>query len=155
MGRTQDPDLDAAIGTATLELLGEIGFDRLSIAAVATRAGTARTSIYRRWPDKTSLVMAAIREALTGPDGIDDTGTLRGDLIVHARALANRLEPGILAGLLTALRDNADLGTLVRASIVARDQKIMVAVISAAPSPAANYAQTPPRTTWSRRSLCR
>jgi AcrR family transcriptional regulator len=130
MARKLDPELDAAIAAATLQLLGEVGFDRLSIAAVATRAGTARTSIYRRWPDKTALVVAAVKAELGDPRSpkVADAGSLRDDLLAHATRLAARMgdmRTTVLSGLLTAIRDNAELGALVRSSIVSRDGEIV------------------------------
>ncbi|MFC5103299.1 TetR/AcrR family transcriptional regulator [Kibdelosporangium philippinense] len=115
MARLQDKQLDDAISRATLRLLGEVGFERLSIAAVATQAGTARTSIYRRWPDKEALVLAAVRHEFANPVDEIDTGTLRGDLLGQAQTLADRLrsQAGVLSGLLIAIRDNGELGRLV------------------------------------------
>jgi AcrR family transcriptional regulator len=65
----------------TLELLQEHGYDRLSLEAVATTARASKATLYRRWPTKAELVLAAFvegtREVATDPD----TGTLRGDLL--------------------------------------------------------------------------
>jgi AcrR family transcriptional regulator len=134
MPRPQDRNLDDAISRATLRVLGEVGFDRLSIATVATRAGTARTTVYRRWPDKAALVLAAVRHEFAGEPAEIDTGSLRGDLLAQARTLAGRLEQhaDVLAGLLTAIRDNGELGRLVRSGIVERDHSIMTTAIERA-----------------------
>ncbi|ONI86407.1 hypothetical protein ALI144C_10795 [Actinosynnema sp. ALI-1.44] len=134
MARPPDKDLDDAISRATLRLLGQVGFGRLSIAAVATSANTARTSVYRRWPDKEALVLAAVRHEFATPHATIDTGTLRDDLLAQARALAERLgqHAGVLSGLLTAIRDNGELGRLVRAGIVERDREIMTGAIDRA-----------------------
>jgi AcrR family transcriptional regulator len=59
-GRPRDPQVDQAILTATLELLGDDGFDGLSIEAVAARAGVGKTTVYRRWPSKIPLVVDAL-----------------------------------------------------------------------------------------------
>jgi AcrR family transcriptional regulator len=64
---------------ATLELLAEVGFDAMSIDAIATRAGVGKTTIYRRYASKEELVADAIenvREEILLPD----TGTLQGDI---------------------------------------------------------------------------
>jgi AcrR family transcriptional regulator len=136
VARPSDKQLDAAINRATLELLGEIGFDALTIGQVATRAATTRTAIYRRWPDKTALVAAAVQHLLSSPaDAVEqDTGSLRSDLLTQSRALAARLanEMAVLAGLLTALRDNSHLGALVRAVIIERDRHTMAVLIARA-----------------------
>ncbi len=58
-GRPRDPRIDAAILSATAELLAEIGYSNLTLAAVADRAGTTKTALYRRWSSKAELVHEA------------------------------------------------------------------------------------------------
>ena len=60
-GRPRDPEADRAIHQATIELLGEEGYEGLSIEAVAARAGVGKTTLYRRWPSKEPLVVDAIK----------------------------------------------------------------------------------------------
>ena len=60
-GRPRDPAADRAILQATIELLGEEGYEGLSIEAVAARAGVGKTTVYRRWPSKEPLVVDAIK----------------------------------------------------------------------------------------------
>jgi AcrR family transcriptional regulator len=80
-GRPRSAEADAAIIRATLEALREEGFRGLSVESVRQRSGVGKATIYRRFPDKQSLVRAAI--ASLNPDVGDppDTGTLRGDLL--------------------------------------------------------------------------
>jgi AcrR family transcriptional regulator len=78
-GRPRSAEADAAIAGATLELLVEEGFQGLSIEAVRRRAGVGKATIYRRFPDKSALVRAAM-EHLHASLELPDTGTLRGDL---------------------------------------------------------------------------
>jgi AcrR family transcriptional regulator len=78
-GRPRDPNRDRAIARATLALMGERGFD-LSIEEVAERAGVAKTTIYRRFPSKEELVVAAL-ETLAVVTPAPDTGSVRSDLI--------------------------------------------------------------------------
>jgi AcrR family transcriptional regulator len=59
-GRPRDPQVDAAIRTATLELLVEEGYQATTIQAIARRAGVSAPSIYRRWSSKAELVEAAV-----------------------------------------------------------------------------------------------
>lgn len=59
-GRPRDASIDDAVLEATLRHLARDGFAGLSLAAVAADAGTSRPAIYRRWPDKASLVVDAI-----------------------------------------------------------------------------------------------
>lgn len=59
-GRPRDAAIDDAVLEATLHQLARAGFSALSLASVAAEAGTSRPAIYRRWPDKESLVVDAI-----------------------------------------------------------------------------------------------
>src|SRR5438309_11798911 len=59
-GRPRDPQVDASIRAATLELLVEDGYQATSIQAVARRAGVSAPAIYRRWSSKAELVEAAV-----------------------------------------------------------------------------------------------
>ena len=65
----------------TLELLQEHGYDRLTVEAVATNARASKATIYRRWPTKAELVLAAFVEGTRQVAVDPDTGTLRGDLL--------------------------------------------------------------------------
>ncbi|MDF2582422.1 MAG: TetR family transcriptional regulator, partial [Mycobacterium sp.] len=58
-GRPRDPRIDAAILAATSDLLVQIGYSNLTMAAVAERAGTTKTALYRRWSSKAELVHEA------------------------------------------------------------------------------------------------
>jgi AcrR family transcriptional regulator len=70
-GRPRDASIDDAVLDATLHRLARDGFAGLSLASVATEAGTSRPAIYRRWPDKESLVVDAIaRLAQVAPPDI-------------------------------------------------------------------------------------
>jgi AcrR family transcriptional regulator len=78
-GRPRSVKSHQAMLQATLELLAEVGFDAMSIDAIATRAGVGKTTIYRRYASKEELVADAIenvREEILLPD----TGTLQGDI---------------------------------------------------------------------------
>jgi len=61
-GRPRDAAVDDRILLATFEQLVEVGYSGLSIEAVAAAAGVAKTSIYRRYPTKRDLVVAALGE---------------------------------------------------------------------------------------------
>src|ERR1700734_1414294 len=87
-GRQLDATRDAALRDAALELLAEIGYDRLSIDAVAARAKASKMTIYRRWSGKADLVVDALR--CPGKTGeVPDTGSLRGDLQALGRRSDN------------------------------------------------------------------
>jgi AcrR family transcriptional regulator len=65
----------------TLRLLQEHGYDRLTLDAVATTARASKATVYRRWPTKAELVLAAFIEGCRQAAIPPDTGTLRGDLV--------------------------------------------------------------------------
>jgi AcrR family transcriptional regulator len=80
--RRRGEELEAALLEAAWEELVEVGFARLTMESVAARAKTGVAVLYRRWPNKDGLVLAAIRHyATTHPVDIPDTGSLRGDMI--------------------------------------------------------------------------
>ena len=85
--------LDRAILEATLLEIEDSGYAALSMERVAERARASKASLYRRWPSKVELVLAAVYGLLPDPASQIDTGTLRGDLLALFRNAA-----GLLAG---------------------------------------------------------
>ena len=65
----------------TLQLLQERGYDRLTVDAVAAKARASKATMYRRWPSKAELVLAAFIEGIRQVAVPPETGTLRGDLL--------------------------------------------------------------------------
>ncbi|MDJ0634224.1 MAG: TetR/AcrR family transcriptional regulator [Xenococcaceae cyanobacterium MO_188.B29] len=78
-GRPRSAKSHQAILKATLELLGEVGFESMSIEAISTRAGVGKTTIYRRYSSKEELVADAI-ESIRQDVVIPNTGNLENDL---------------------------------------------------------------------------
>jgi AcrR family transcriptional regulator len=113
-GRPRDARHDRAILEATMALLSEGGYGRLTIDGVAARAGVGRPTIYRRWPSKQALVVAALLDApqIQVPEA--DTGSLRGDLVKvlrHQITLMNRPENRrVTAALVADLAADPELG---------------------------------------------
>ena len=122
-GRPRDPSRDAAILDAVLGLLVEVGYDHLSIESVASRAGVGKTTIYRRYPDKPSLVVAAVdHRAPWSPPPAD--GDLRVVLLATTRWLAQEIaqqDLGLLGALFAGMRSDPALATAMRA-VLRRDQ---------------------------------
>lgn len=80
--RRRGKELEAALLEAAWRELVEAGFARLTMESVAVRAKTGVAVLYRRWPNKDDLVIAAIRHYGTAhPVDFPDTGSLRGDMI--------------------------------------------------------------------------
>ncbi|MGB0969918.1 MAG: TetR/AcrR family transcriptional regulator [Mycobacterium sp.] len=72
---------EAELLAVTLRLLQEHGYDRLTVDAVAATARSSKATVYRRWPSKAELVLAAVVEGIGQVVVPPDTGTLRGDLL--------------------------------------------------------------------------
>lgn len=132
-GRPRDPQVDRAILAATLELLGEDGFDRLSIEAVAARAGVGKTTVYRRWPSKIKLVVDALTAMKPPtPTVIADEVSTREALV---RAMGGFTKPHegsaarVMAGLVDAMSRNEELAEAVRTVLVAQRERGLIAVI--------------------------
>ena len=80
--RRRGEELEAALLDAAWDELVEAGFAKLTMESVAARAKTGVAVLYRRWPNKDDLVIAAIRHyGKTRPVEIPDTGSLRGDML--------------------------------------------------------------------------
>ena len=131
-GRPRDPQVDRDILTATIELLGEDGFDGLSIEAVAARAGVGKTTVYRRWPSKIPLVVDALTamKAPTPTAVAEDLPTR--DALVRAMGGFTKPHEGtsrVLAGLVDAMSRNEELAERVRAVLVTERQRVLVDVI--------------------------
>ena len=90
---------------ATLEVLADVGYDRLTMDAVATAAKASKATLYRRWSSKAALVIDAVL-AQKGPATVPDTGSLRGDLIEMSCGIggfSDRKPMSVLASLITAI----------------------------------------------------
>ncbi|MEU8277082.1 TetR/AcrR family transcriptional regulator [Microbispora bryophytorum] len=80
--RRRGPELVAALLDAAWDELVEVGFAKLTMESVASRAGTGIAVLYRRWANKDQLVLAALEHYRNShPVDLPDTGTLRGDLL--------------------------------------------------------------------------
>ncbi|WP_171162063.1 TetR/AcrR family transcriptional regulator [Streptomyces sp. I05A-00742] len=84
-----------AILEAALELTGETGYQRLTIEAIAARAGVGKQTIYRWWPSKAAVLLDAFvalgEDAAEGQTGLPDTGDLEADLKFVLRATVDEL----------------------------------------------------------------
>ncbi|KUN59523.1 TetR/AcrR family transcriptional regulator [Streptomyces griseorubiginosus] len=126
-GRPRDTSRDMAILDATLALLTEVGYEQLSMEAVANRSGAAKTTIYRRYRDKAALVAAAVehRSHATPPEPA--AGDLRGELLRLVTWLGRQIaeqEIGLLGALFAGMRSDARLAEEMR-RILRRDEAAM------------------------------
>ncbi|GAA3162584.1 TetR/AcrR family transcriptional regulator [Nonomuraea roseoviolacea subsp. carminata] len=119
-----DPVRERAILDATLELLSEMGYDRMSVDQIAKRARASKATIYRRWAGKPELVVDVIcnRFDMDAPRP-RDTGSLRGDLAELVRCLCETAERKhtLIMGLSSTLVSNQELARALRAHLPSRD----------------------------------
>jgi AcrR family transcriptional regulator len=85
------PKVRAAVLAATLAELGEQGYANLTVDHVAQRAGVHKTTVYRRWKDRESLVVDAVVDHVATGVPVPDTGSIAGDLRQWARSLVKWL----------------------------------------------------------------
>jgi len=113
-------DREVEILEATLEVLADVGYDRLTMDAVATRAKASKATLYRRWNDKASLVVDAL--LLTKDSvAVPDTGNLRDDLLELYCGLGGLTDPRGLAmfsSVITAISRDADFAAAFREKVV-------------------------------------
>jgi len=116
-GERESEILDAA-----LALLAQVGYDRMTMDAVAAEAKAGKATLYRRWSTKASLVVDALlrsKQALQAP--AVDTGSLRGDLIAMScgqGGLTDQQSAGVMAGVITALHHDPDFALEFRTRVV-------------------------------------
>ncbi len=119
-GRHLDSSRDDALRAAALRLLGEIGYDRLTVDAIAACAGAGKATIYRRWSGKAELVVDALssqKPSIVLPD----TGTLAGDLAELSRRTTGggrQLDTSLMIGLVSALPHDPELRDVFRERLV-------------------------------------
>src|ERR1700722_815754 len=101
--RRRGEGLEAALLDAAWDELQAFGYQALTMEAVADRAGTSRAVLYRRWPKKAELVVAALRRRRPMLSGeVRDTGSLRGDVVAVLTRMSTRMPntgPGMPYGL--------------------------------------------------------
>jgi AcrR family transcriptional regulator len=122
-GAREEEILDAAV-----EELLEVGYDRLTMDAVAARARASKATLYRRWASKSSLVVDAVMRSKCGSLVAPDTGSLRSDLVQlfsGPQGLASRLNARVLGVVLTALQTDPEFGDRFRTTFLAPKVAVM------------------------------
>ncbi|KND39611.1 TetR/AcrR family transcriptional regulator [Streptomyces acidiscabies] len=128
-GRPRSTTADAAILAATREALVDLGWSKLTLGDVATRAGVAKTTLYRRWTGKNELVVDAVAELfdeLRLPDRGSLTADIEGVVLQFAAILARpEAKSGLMAVVAESTRDEA-LRARIRGSIVDRQKRLVL-----------------------------
>lgn len=126
-------DVTEAIRTAVFEELAASGYGRLSIEAVARRAGVGKTAVYRRWRSKLPMVIEVVSEVAALGLILPDTGSLRNDLrmFVHvlARVLRHPLAAQIVPDLLAEAARNPEIAETLAAALDAAQRQSSAALV--------------------------
>jgi AcrR family transcriptional regulator len=125
-GRPRDPRRREAILQAAIMLVAEVGYDRMTVEALAARAGVSKPTIYRRWPGgKKEIIVEAIRSKHVDPDSLPDAGSLRGDLLGLLGAMIEHIDQDahLAAGLISQLRESEELATLMREEVATLERR--------------------------------
>jgi AcrR family transcriptional regulator len=131
-GRPRSAEADRAILDATIDLLYEEGYSRMSMEAVAEAAGVGKTTVYRRYRDKADLVTAAIA-SMPGMDELPDSGDTRADLLQMLQSVVRskqRVQDMRLVGTLWAEQErNPELVKLFRERVIGPRRKMMLEIL--------------------------
>ena len=133
--RRRGEELYAAIFEATLAELAEVGYSRLAMERIAVRAGASKASLYRRWPSRAELVIAALGYHYAAPEPVPDTGNLRDDVLALLRLGATRLNGifGVAArGLMAETLTDPDRTASLRANIFTTRNRLMREILERA-----------------------
>jgi AcrR family transcriptional regulator len=118
---------------ATLRLLAEVGYDKLTFDEVATRAHAGKASLYRRWSSKAELVADAMG-ALHGEELQPDTGNLHDDLhaLVELRRSVSDGDVRLMCGVSTAMSTDPELNRALRERFVEPKRAMVRRILEAA-----------------------
>jgi AcrR family transcriptional regulator len=133
--RRRGAALEYAIYQATLLELAEGGYARLAFDAVAARAGTGKSALYRRWSTRSALILDALTHTIpTGPGAVPHTGALRGDLIAVLTSFADALAGpvgGAMRALMAERHQQPELFEEIRQRIMEPRRQVFAAVLGA------------------------
>jgi AcrR family transcriptional regulator len=134
-GARRGPERREAICAAVFELLAEVGYDRMTMDAVATRARASKATIYRTWPDKPGLVAEALVNRFGPTPEPPNTGSLRGDIMALmslACDITNSPDGEVITGVMTAAARNPALARTVHECTYASKRILNEAIINQA-----------------------
>jgi AcrR family transcriptional regulator len=124
---------EQAILDAAMELVAEIGYNRVTMDAVATRAQASKATMYRKWPGKAELVAEGLRRCCDAEAAcIPDTGSLQGDLAAVVAQMCDGIagdNGALFLGLLEAFRDDDVLRGLFNQQVTGRCGEVAAVVL--------------------------
>ncbi|MFI1679164.1 TetR/AcrR family transcriptional regulator [Streptomyces sp. NPDC020607] len=111
------PEREAELYEAVLDLLREVGYDALTMDAVAARTRSSKATLYRQWGSKPELIAKALRHNKPTSLADIDTGSLRGDLyemVSRSDDCQMERDAALMRGLFHAVHDNPELHQALR-----------------------------------------
>jgi AcrR family transcriptional regulator len=121
-------DITAAIRNAVMNELAEVGYGRLSIEAVARRAGVGKTAIYRRWGNKLEMVLEIVSDVAGRSVPLPDTGSFANDLqllmMIVSRALQHRIASQIIPDLMAEAARNPQIAETLQTALRTHQQSV-------------------------------
>lgn len=125
---------EAELLDAALSVLQERGFDRFTVDEVAARAKASKTTLYRRWPSKPELVLAAFTHGVLDIQVGIDTGSLRGDLIALGNLVVHQTteHAATIGAVMNELRHGAGLRDAFLSEFLHERRRLMVGVLERA-----------------------
>lgn len=146
-GRPRSESAGQAIRDAARSLLASEGFEGLTFEAVAARAGVAKTTVYRRYADRTALVVDVAQE-IAGAQPERDTGTLAGDLFAAlwetAQTFSDPLVAAMMAAVVGQMGHDVALTEAIRSTVMAQRMSAMHRLFERAIA----RGEIPPDTDW-------
>ncbi|MFE4538847.1 TetR/AcrR family transcriptional regulator [Streptomyces scopuliridis] len=115
------PEREAELYAAVLDLLREVGYDALTMDAIAARTRSSKATLYRQWGSKPELVARAMRHNKPIKLVDVDTGSLRGDfhaVMAHSDDCQMEKDSALMRGLFHAVHDNPDLLRALRELLI-------------------------------------
>jgi AcrR family transcriptional regulator len=118
----------------TLQLLQEHGYDRLTVDAVAAAARASKATVYRRWPSKAELVLAAFIEGIRQVAVPPETGTLRGDLLHMGELICQQGQQhaGTIRAVLVEISRNPALNDVMQHQFIEQRKALMDHILAQA-----------------------
>jgi len=121
-------DITVAIRDAVMKELAEVGYGRLSIEAVARRAGVGKTAIYRRWSNKLEMVLEIVSDVAGRSVPLPDTGSFAGDLqlimMIVSKALQHRIASQIIPDLMAEAARNPQIAETLQKALRTHQQAV-------------------------------
>ncbi|MDX6505243.1 MAG: hypothetical protein QOE29_2368, partial [Gaiellaceae bacterium] len=127
-GRPRSEQARRAVLDATVRLIDESGYGRLTIDAIARSAGVSRQTVYRWWPAKAEIVLEVLNDAATAIAPAPDTGSLETDLRTLLRrtiAGASGRNARMLAALMAEAQLDEAFAESFRSDFLARRRRVL------------------------------